>query len=404
MKMLNFLIIIKIIYSIIFIEWVHCQCRINIQTDIAKNDPIFMTNKYQLMIPNGNQLTWKKNEITYLGCSEQRTNTFQTPKLIESQTTTSIKCVSDALFEINGQIFNSTDFECKIGITGDLNQTNKACAQGKGAIFEIGHDFRKSFNVFIVLIEVCYNMNTASVIYTQNVINGNASSVIESNRPTFKVNGVPSSVSPANSYMQTNQKLRFTTLLDNSSLADFYLNRTSYLARGHLSPDADMIYRSSQFSTYFYLNVAPQWQNVNAGNWYFIESAVRNKATALNEDLLIFNCVYDILKLPHNSGTLIPITLEDAGIEVPNWFIKIVLSNKLKASIAFVTSNNPFMERFTKSDLLCNDICQPTKWNTVLKQSADITKGYTICCNVNELRGKINFIGSEWITPNILNY
>ena len=45
-----------------------------------------------------------------------------------------------------------------------------------------------------------------------------------------------------------------------AKMASKYINSTSFLARGHLAPDNDGIFRSWKAATYFYLNVAPQWQ------------------------------------------------------------------------------------------------------------------------------------------------
>lgn len=56
--------------------------------------------------------------------------------------------------------------------------------------------------------------------------------------------------------------------------------KDNYLSRGHLAPDADMLFSSWKVPTYFFINVAPQWQKINAGNWLKVENEVR-KAAAL---------------------------------------------------------------------------------------------------------------------------
>lgn len=40
-----------------------------------------------------------------------------------------------------------------------------------------------------------------------------------------------------------------------------------YLARGHMSPDADFVIIPNQDATYYYINALPQWQAFNNGNW-----------------------------------------------------------------------------------------------------------------------------------------
>ena len=58
------------------------------------------------------------------------------------------------------------------------------------------------------------------------------------------------------------------------------LNRSSnnYLARGHLTPDASMVYDFQQKATYYFINVAPQFQAFNNGNWKYLEERARDAA------------------------------------------------------------------------------------------------------------------------------
>ncbi len=51
---------------------------------------------------------------------------------------------------------------------------------------------------------------------------------------------------------------------------------SDYLARGHLSPDAAFVYDAFQEATYYFINVAPQFQSFNNGNWKALEGRVRS--------------------------------------------------------------------------------------------------------------------------------
>ena len=53
---------------------------------------------------------------------------------------------------------------------------------------------------------------------------------------------------------------------------------SNYFARGHLAPDASFIYSAQQDATYYFANVAPQYQACNNGNWKALEGAVRDYA------------------------------------------------------------------------------------------------------------------------------
>ena len=48
--------------------------------------------------------------------------------------------------------------------------------------------------------------------------------------------------------------------------------------QGHLSPDAGFIYNVEQDATYYFLNVAPQFQSFNNGNWKSLEINTRDLA------------------------------------------------------------------------------------------------------------------------------
>jgi DNA/RNA endonuclease G (NUC1) len=54
---------------------------------------------------------------------------------------------------------------------------------------------------------------------------------------------------------------------------------TRYFAKGHLSPDAAFIYDVFQDATYYFVNVAPQFQTFNNGNWKALEMATRDYAS-----------------------------------------------------------------------------------------------------------------------------
>lgn len=45
----------------------------------------------------------------------------------------------------------------------------------------------------------------------------------------------------------------------------------TFLSRGHLAARSDFIYRSHQRASYYFINVGPQWQSFNAGNWAILE-------------------------------------------------------------------------------------------------------------------------------------
>lgn len=50
-----------------------------------------------------------------------------------------------------------------------------------------------------------------------------------------------------------------------------HISDTNYLSRGHLAAMADFVFATGQLSSFRYINVAPQWQRINDGNWNTLE-------------------------------------------------------------------------------------------------------------------------------------
>lgn len=91
--------------------------------------------------------------------------------------------------------------------------------------------------------------------------------VIEPSRPSFK-SARMFSVSMQKIYTKNMQKALVTNLLN--STEHLTGKGQHYLAKGHLSPDADFVLEPEQDATYYYANAIPQWQGVNNGNWKVI--------------------------------------------------------------------------------------------------------------------------------------
>lgn len=79
---------------------------------------------------------------------------------------------------------------CTKKVIGDLDATDKDCGLG-GKLYNIG--FKLPNGQFSRLFEVCYDLESASIIYTQHEINGRAikSNVRESERRSFSAAGTP---------------------------------------------------------------------------------------------------------------------------------------------------------------------------------------------------------------------
>jgi hypothetical protein len=121
-------------------------------------------------------------------------------------------------------------------------------------------------------------------------------------RPSFRSEG--SAVQHvAVAYKQKFQKVILNNLLKSKTLADKYLNESFYFDRGHLSPDADFLFASTQYTSYYYINVSPQWHVINTRNWKKLEMIIRAFAETKRKTFKIITGTYGILTLPDVNGT-----------------------------------------------------------------------------------------------------
>lgn len=174
-------------------------------------------------------------------------------------------------------------------------------------------------------------------------------------------------------------------------MADKYIYKNSYLARGHLSPDGDFVFVSSQFSSYFYINTVPQWQAINNGNWKSLEFAVRKLATSLGEEFKVITGSHEVLTLENTKGKDTEMYLVAGNkLPVPKYVWKIVYSLATKKAMAFVSLNNPFVTEVTDDDYLCKDICEDYSWGSDAWSIPE--KGLVYCCDVKQLKAVVKTI------------
>ena len=85
------------------------------------------------------------------------------------------------------------------------------------------------------------------------------------NRITFFFVGIEVNTA----YTQKQQNITVAGIVGSEELAVQYINISAnhYFARGHMAPDGDFIDAASQDASYYFMNVAPQFQSFNDGNW-----------------------------------------------------------------------------------------------------------------------------------------
>ncbi|XP_062123746.1 uncharacterized protein LOC133837103 [Drosophila sulfurigaster albostrigata] len=148
--------------------------------------------------------------------------------------------------------------------------------------------------------------------------------------------------------------------------------------RGHLTAAGDMTFYDQMYSTFKYLNVVPQFNSINNGNWLQIEHWVGNNIPHKNV-LHVRTGALGILSLLNfkKRRTLKPAYLipDKEQNPVPEWMYKIVRNMKDELLHVFLTYNNIFQKTKPTAHKCCKVMACPLK----LEDSA--TLGFTYCCN-----------------------
>lgn len=179
-------------------------------------------------------------------------------------------------------------------------------------------------------------------------------------------------------YKQKYQKAVFNSLLGSTLQAEKYLTNNSYLSRGHLAPDADFIFAPWQYTTYFYVNTNPQWQQINGGNWRRVESIVRNHALKYRDRIDVYTGSHGVLELEDVHGKKAEIyMLPHKLLPVPKYFWKLLHSVENQEAIVLVALNNPFLHS-PPGELLCPNVCNDYGWGS--SKWEKMQKGFVFCC------------------------
>lgn len=208
------------------------------------------------------------------------------------------------------------------------------------------------------------------------------------------------------SYKLRMQEKTLTDLLGPVKAGQLFNKRTSFFAKGHLAPDADFIYKEWQDATYYFANVAPQWQAFNNGNWKAVEIAVRDRAGRTGSTFDVITGTLGQLEHVDDKGIVHKIFLgPDGHIPVPEFTWKIAYDRLADEAIVFVGLNNPHFEgNPAVEEQICPDICVSANWLFLYKD--DVSRGFTYCCSYQDFKAAVDWIpdlGDPGILKNILS-
>jgi len=198
-------------------------------------------------------------------------------------------------------------------------------------------------------------------------------------------------------YSKKAQKSTVTALLggvtsiEDETIIETSSSGTDYFAKGHLSPDAAFVYNVLQDATYYFINVAPQFQSFNNGNWKALEGGVRDLGAKLGRDLVVTTGTHEVLEYPdkNNKATDIFLARIESFVPAPKYYWKVVQDPETKTAAAFIGLNDPHTNVAPVE--LCKNRCnEMNSWVDWAINNLD--SGYMYCCSVEDAAKAIKAI------------
>ena len=199
--------------------------------------------------------------------------------------------------------------------------------------------------------------------------------------------------SPGEAFKLDAQRQTLRDLLGAREAKRVLKKSSSFLARGHLAPDADFPDEEGRDATYTFLNVAPQWQTFNNGDWKSVEGAVRDYANKSKHIVEVFTGTHGNLALKSEKGGEAELYLAKRGgksyVAVPEHFWKILHDPEEKEAVVFVGLNVPESQSNLTSDALCPDRCPSAGWSFGERNSSSTA---LYCCSYADFAKSVSWV------------
>ncbi|XP_063232339.1 uncharacterized protein LOC134536537 [Bacillus rossius redtenbacheri] len=369
------------------------SCSVDVNRDLAVQEPLLLVDG-RLAAPRGGPRRNSSAAILFSGPATVACPGRRNRLVGLGQQRVEVACRHGSTVTLAGRSVTLRELQCASRLAASLQATDTPCGPGGASLVRLGFKVGDQFHD---IITACHDSLQVSTLYTRHVLHGAALGGRQASdgTPGFESGSLHHGFAIARLYKQTTVSSTLTRLLGSRTLADRYLLKT-FISRGHLAPRADFVLQAYQNATFFYANVAPQWQSVNRGNWLHVEDRVRRLAQRLEHDLVVFTGTSGVLALRDHQGRPQEVYLHGGAtrkLPVPKFLWKVVYDPSARAAIAFVTLNDPFLEGGLRvEDRLCEDSCRDHGWQFASQHSA--TLGHTYCCDVRHLRRRVSYLPS----------
>lgn len=281
---------------------------------------------------------------------------------------------------------------CKGSVATAKYTENNCEARGKEVVIGFALDDDR----FVTQITLCFDNHNQTTLYTKyDLVPWKSSFNI---KPRFMIEDKGffnvGSKAVFEWYNRGSQRKTINNLLDLNESSKKYINDGAhFLSRGHIAAAADFYYPSQINATYRYINMAPQWQSINGGNWNQAEVDSRNYANRRNVTLKVWSGTFGVATLPNNktktdTGLYLYVNGAVRGLPVPALFWKMLYEPDSKKGVVLIVLNNPYIDNDSKH-IICTDISVQVSWLNWNKTI--IENGYSYACSVPDFKKVVDY-------------
>jgi len=365
------------------------SCTINLDDSSqwpASKPPILLHENGDFILPAGEEgsreFVLAEGEIFILGCSGSK---FQADD--SSSMKTGLCQNGELLVSDSDEGQSLANFGCTHQPYDEANKIGSCGPDGKSDLIQIDFEVIPSQSDEAVTITVCQDRERAASLWARHQIFDEVKAQDHGgSRPSFST-GTFYDFDVDYYYKMDTQRLTLRDLLGSEELADKYIGDQSsqlFLSRGHLAPNADFIFESWKDSSFWFVNVAPQWQSFNGRNWATFEDNCRDFAVSRGLDLTVYTGTSGVVQLPDVNDQLVAIYLYNKDqLPVPRYYWKILQDPVGEAGVAVVGINNPHLSSVPESLLLCPAL--PSHPLLQMSEPHNIKSGYMFACRVEDL-------------------
>ncbi|EAT44558.1 AAEL004103-PA [Aedes aegypti] len=379
------------------------SCSININTQLPRPQPLLLipgTEEFRYPATSNRLLRLNPGETVELVCS----NGFN---LAPSKNSIIVSCVIDTVFNYDSTMRQFSDFSCRQIWYSSARRTYEPC-ENSSSIIQIGFDLGARFPK---IMDICHNEETFENHWIKHeMYAANAGYQSSNPRPNWYQGDFYPGIDTNYLYTVNKQRQTIAQILQSQDLADDIVrdvNSGIYMARGHIAARVDFIYGTQQNATFWFLVVAPQWQNFNDGNWLRVEEQVRVFIAARNLNVTVYGGTYGAHTQTDANGDQQPIFLDydPNGVQrlpAPKIYYKILHDERNQAGIALVGVNDihiTSMEQIEEQYMFCEDIGDKVSW--INWERRNFKKGFAYACEVNPFLKRIGHL-AHLDVPNLL--